>query len=123
MAGRGFYVNFKVPELEAAIKNISKYDARTRIKMESVIRSSTKSIKSGVLKRINDKTGYLRKHTVDNFNNKSLTGVVKEKAPHAHLVEFGHKGPNPAREHPTMRPAFEDEKPRLIKGLSEAVKP
>ena len=123
MAGRGFYVNFKIPELDKAIKNLSKYDTRTTVEIENVIQGSTKAIRGGVLKRINDRTGYLRKHTVSGFSKQSLTGVIREKAPHAHLVEFGHKGPKPAKEHPTMRPAFEDERPKLIKGLTEAVKP
>lgn len=123
MSNRGFYVNFKVPELDQAVKNIAKYDAKTAIKIEEQIQSSTRTIRKGVLSRIHDVTGYLRKHTVSNFNKLKLEGVVREKAPHAHLVEFGHKGPHPAPEHPTMRPAFEEERPNLIRGLAEAVKP
>ncbi|GEM_PF-5573255 len=123
MAGRGFYVNFKVPELEAAVKNIGKYDAKTALKIENQIQESTRNIRRGVLRRIHDVTGYLRKHTTSNFNRLKLEGVVREKAPHAHLVEFGHKGPAPAPEHPTMRPAFEEERPNLIRGLEEAIKP
>jgi len=123
MAGRGFYVNFKVPELEAAVKNIGNYDAKTALKIENQIQESTRNIRRGVLRRIHDVTGYLRKHTTSNFNRLKLEGVVREKAPHAHLVEFGHKGPAPAPEHPTMRPAFEEERPNLIRGLEEAIKP
>ena len=123
MAGRGFYVNFKVPELSAVVNNIHRYSTATAVRVENVIQGSTKAIRKGVLRRINDKTGYLRKHTTSNFSKLKLEGVVREKAPHAHLVEFGHKGPAPAPEHPTMRPAFEEERPNLIKGLAEAVKP
>lgn len=123
MAGKGFYINFKVPELQQAIRNISKYDAKTAVKIEDQIQRSTLNIKKGVLRRINDRTGYLRKHTTSSFNRRNIEGAVREKAPHAHLVEFGHAGPFPAPEHPTMRPAFEEERPELIKGLAEAVKP
>ena len=123
MAGRGFYINFKVPELQQAVKNISKYDAKTAVKIEDQIQKSTRNIRQGVLRRIHDVTGYLRKHTASSFNRRNLEGAVREKAPHAHLVEFGHGGPFPAPEHPTMRPAFEEERPELIKGLAEAVKP
>jgi len=123
MAGRGFYVNFKCPELEQAVKDIGKYDAKTALKIENQIQESTRNIRRGVLSRIHDVTGYLRKHTTSNFNRLKLEGVVREKAPHAHLVEFGHKGPAPAPEHPTMRPAFEEERPNLIRGLEEAIKP
>jgi HK97 gp10 family phage protein len=123
MAGRGFYVNFKVPELDVVLNNLDKYDGKTALKIENQIQESTRNIRRGVLSRIHDVSGYLRKHTTSNFNRLKLEGVVREKAPHAHLVEFGHAGPAPAPEHPTMRPAFEEERPNLIRGLSEAVKP
>jgi hypothetical protein len=31
--------------------------------------------------------------------------IARAKAPHAHLVEYGHGGPNPAPAHPFLRPA------------------
>lgn len=34
-----------------------------------------------------------------------IVGVDRNKAPHAHLVEFGHGGPQPAPPHPFLRPA------------------
>jgi hypothetical protein len=123
MAGKGFYIDFKVPELQRAINNLSRYDGKTAMKIEEQIRVSTLAIKRGALRRIHDVTGYLRKHTVSSFSRNKLEGAVREKAPHAHLVEFGHKGPSPAPEHPTLRPAFEDERPNLVRGLEQAVKP
>lgn len=121
--GRGFYVNFKVPELEAAMKSLKTYDAKTVLQIERQVSDSTKAIRKGVVKRIHDVTGYLRKHTSSSFNVLKVEGTVCEKAPHAHLVEFGHGGPAPAKEKPTMRPAFEDERPSLVRGLARAVKP
>ena len=123
MAGRGFYVNFKVPELETAMKILKTYDAKTVLRIEKQVSDSTKAIRKGVARRIHDVSGYLRKHTSSSFNVLKVEGTVREKAPHAHLVEFGHKGPAPAPEHPTMRPAFEDERPNLVNGLARAVKP
>jgi len=123
MAGRGFYINFRVPELDAVLNNISRYDARTAARIEEVVRKSTLAIKRGAASRIHNVTGYLRRHTVSSFRRQTITGTISEKAPHAHLVEFGHGGPASAREHPTMRPAFEDERPNLIQGLAEAVRP
>lgn len=35
-----------------------------------------------------------------------IVGVDRKKAPHAHLVEFGHGGPHPAPAHPFLRPAL-----------------
>lgn len=44
----------------------------------------------------------------------------KGKAPHAHLVEYGHGGPAPAPPHPFIRPAFDtkaDEAYRIIRDV------
>lgn len=149
MAGRGFYVNFKVPEIERTLQQISTYDGKTRLKVEEAVQSSTKAIRNGAVRRINVHTGYLKKHTISSFDRKTVVGAIRAKAPHAHLVEFGAKAatevPDKAKaltidawgnrwyakkaripkraEHPFMRPAFEDEKPNLIRKLSEAVKP
>lgn len=149
MAGRGFYVNFKVPEIEQVLRNMSKYDAKTALKVEGVVHDSTKAIKNGAVRRIHNESGYLKKHTNYSFNKKTITGAIRAKAPHAHLVEFGAKAvvekPKkkkaltvdqfgnrnyakkvniPIRkEHPFMRPSYEDEKPNMIRGLKEAVQP
>lgn len=120
---RGFRVRFDCPELRNVLANMDRYNTRQAVKIENAVQSSTKAIKKGILRRIHDSTGYLRQHTVSSFNKNTVTGVIKEKAPHAHLVEFGHGGPAPAPEHPTMRPAYEDEKPNLIRNLAEAVRP
>lgn len=148
MAGRGFYVNFKVPEIAQALKQIDNYDGKTRLKVEEAVSTSTKAIRKGAIKRIRSATGYLKKHTVSNFIKKDIVGAIRAKAPHAHLVEFGARAATtkpkkekaltidefglrryakvakiPARvERPYMRPAYEDEKPNLIKKLSQAVK-
>ena len=145
MAGRGFYVNFKVPEIQKTLSQISAYDGKARIRVEEAVQKSTKAIRAGMIKRIHNVSGYLKKHTSSSFNKKDVVGLIRAKAPHAHLVEFGHKGalikpknnealgtPYGPREevrtkgvpeHPFARPAYEDEKPTLIRNLSEAVKP
>ena len=123
MAGRGFRVYFDCPELRDVLRNMERYNTRQAVKIENAVKESTKAIRKGVLRRINNHSGYLRQHTKYSFNINTVTGTVSEKAPHAHLVEFGHGGPSPAPEHPTMRPAFEDEKPNLIRNLAAAVRP
>ena len=120
---RGFQVRFDCPELRNVLANMDRYNARQAVKIENAVQASTKAIKKGILRRIHDHSGYLRKHTVSSFNKNTVTGVIREKAPHAHLVEFGHGGPAPAPEHPTMRPAYEEEKGNLIRNLAEAIRP
>jgi HK97 gp10 family phage protein len=152
--GRGFQINFSVPELGEAIRKVGAYDTKTAQKIENQVNKSTKNIANGARRRVPVRSGYLKKHISSRFDARSITGYVAAKAPHAHLVEFGakasHEKPDrkkalkipwhggmgvggeyyaksadiPARrEHPYMRPAFEDEKPNLIRGVKEAVKP
>jgi len=38
----------------------------------------------------------------------AFAGIRPRKAPHAHLVEFGHGGPHPAPPHPFVRPSWDE---------------
>jgi HK97 gp10 family phage protein len=55
----------------------------------------------------------------------AFAGVRPRKAPHAHLVEFGHAGPHPAPPHPFVRPAWDEVKfqvaENIQRGLQKAV--
>jgi HK97 gp10 family phage protein len=152
--GRGFQINYKVPEIQQALNNISAYDGKTRLKIEEAISQSTKAIAAGAKQRVPVRTGNLKKTIKSSFDRGTATGYVKAGKylgsqsggyPYAHLVEFGtkphtivaknakalsirggfieqvnHPG---AQEHPFMRPAFEQEKPNLIRNVTQAVKP
>ena len=137
-------VVFNCPELDTALKNLSRYNNRQAAKVEEAVSKSTKAIRKGAAGRINDETGYLRKHMTSRFDLKNCIGTIRAGAPHAHLVEYGHKGwpVKPKKKkamkikgefvasanqkavsaHPFMRPAYEDEKPHLLHNLAEAVK-
>ncbi len=41
-------------------------------------------------------------------NMVAFAGIRPRKAPHGHLVEFGHGGPHPAPPHPFVRPAWDE---------------
>ena len=149
MARRGFYVDFKVPELEQELAKIGAYDTKTAARVEEAISTSTKNVAVGAKRRVAVRTGKLKKSIRASFNQKTMTGIVAAKAPYAHLIEFGAKPrtvkPNkqkalaidefglrryakeariPARvERPYLRPAFEEEKPNLIKNVKDAVNP
>jgi HK97 gp10 family phage protein len=51
---------------------------------------------------------------------KTASGSITANTFYAHIPEFGSKY---VHERPYMRPAYEDEKPKLIKGIKDAVKP
>jgi len=50
-----------------------------------------------------------------------IVGVDLKKAPHAHLVEFGHGGPRPAAPHPYMRPAVDRKRSRIKRLAADAI--
>ena len=55
----------------------------------------------------------------------AFAGIRPRKAPHAHLVEFGHGGPHPAPPHPFIRPAWDElsgtVKSNLAAGLGRVI--
>ena len=95
-------------------------------KAGDVIENSAKS-------KVNSVTGNLKSsfRTKEMFTEKKQKVSVMAggaKAPHAHLVEYGHRqvtskgevvGDVPA--HPFLRPAFEEHKEALVKSLVQAI--
>ena len=47
----------------------------------------------------------------------AFAGVRPRKAPHAHLVEYGHGGPHPAPPHPFFRPAWDEVKDSVSRNI------
>lgn len=148
MAGN-FRVNVKVPELESAMSKIGAYNGKMALRVEEAISNSTKAIGRGARNRVRSVSGTLKKSIKTKFNKKGCYGEIYSTAPHAHLIEMGVKrskveagkgkflplsvGENvffrkkatiPARPaRPFLKPAFEEEKPNLIRNIEKAVKP
>jgi HK97 gp10 family phage protein len=51
----------------------------------------------------------------------AFAGIRPRKAPHAHLVEFGHGGPQPAPPHPFFRPARDEMLPIVKEDIAKAL--
>jgi len=65
--------------------------------------------------KVKVKTGNLKKGIVaKKFKTKikgqpaAFVAIDRKIAPHAHLVEYGHGGPNPAPPHPFFRPTLDE---------------
>lgn len=74
-------------------------------------------------------TGNLKKATYAAYLNPTLNhpavafaGIRPRKAPHAHLVEFGHGGPHPAPAHPFVRPAWDSVKASVMEKIQQGLK-
>lgn len=52
----------------------------------------------------------------------AFAGIRPRKAPHAHLVEFGHGGPHPAPAHPFVRPAWDGVREQVKRNISLGLK-
>jgi HK97 gp10 family phage protein len=51
----------------------------------------------------------------------ALVAINKNKAPHAHLVEYGHAGPHPAPPHPFFRPGWDANKGKVEQDITEGL--
>ena len=52
----------------------------------------------------------------------AFAGIRPRKAPHAHLVEYGHGGPHPAPPHPFVQPAWDSCKEEVRKNIELGLK-
>jgi len=73
-------------------------------------------------------TGRLKKSIVNKpfsrkqkENPKVFVTIDRKMAPHAHLVEFGHKGPHPAPPHPFFRPVVDSQKSNIMGKIREII--
>jgi HK97 gp10 family phage protein len=132
-------------EIQRAFKDIDNYDDKTQAKIRSAIRSGTENIMRGAKSRIRVHTGNLMKSVKMEYDAAHNRGFVKSDAPHAHLLEKGTRAAFivPKRKkallingkfyasaftaakkaRPFMKPAFDEEKPKVIKAVEEAIKP
>lgn len=101
---------------------------------ESVLKNAARVVESAALNNINDgKTGNLRESVaIEQYKSKGIINyrvIAGGKiAPHAHLVEFGHRIVNKSSEsdadvpaHPFLRKAFDDNKSSIEKAMSDAI--
>ncbi len=51
----------------------------------------------------------------------AITAIDFRKAPHAHLVEYGHGGPHPAPAHPFFRPAWDANREKVTRQIIEDI--
>ena len=51
----------------------------------------------------------------------AFVGIDYSIGPHAHLVEFGHGGPHPAKAHPFFRPAWDSKKSEAEKIIVDGI--
>lgn len=145
MAYGGFRVHVDNSDVTKALERIQLYSKKMPLAVENAVSGSAKAIARGGKQRVRVKSGKLKKSIGSSFDLKKCEGKALVKMPHAHLIEFGAKAsvakPKkkkalkingdflgkakiPARRaFPFMKPAYEAEKPVLLKKIKEAVQP
>jgi len=144
-----FYAKVDRTELNKALKQISFYDGKTRLKVEAAISSGAKRVASDARRKVARDTGALRKSIKSSFTKKNCTGYAKAMSPVAHLIENGVKMSvaKPKRKkvlrinargmvrytkqaviprrrpRPFLAPAYEANESRIIDDIKKAVRP
>lgn len=113
-------------QADKLIKEVNDEKAKLLLSQARLVRDRIKS------RAPKGETGKLKKAAYASVVKASLggpavgfAGIRPRKAPHAHLVEFGHGGPHPAPPHPFVRPAWdgcrEEVKRNIQSGLKKTV--
>jgi len=81
----------KVPEgeLSKAIRQISAWDGKTRLRVEAVLKNGPNAVAREARQRVPVRSGKLKKSIKTRFSTVKLEGQVYSNVPYAHLVEFG----------------------------------
>ena len=129
-------------ELDNLEKQIRIFDVRSRARIYDAVSNATKATGKSARSRIRNKTGTLKKRIRTRMDRNLAIGYVETKAPHSHLIEYGtqrhslgkgikringepvtgdviHPGSKPF---PFMRPAYDQEAPKLIKDVKEILR-
>lgn len=128
-------------DLDNLERNINTYCARVRKELYDAVEKTTRAVGRSARSRIRNKTGHLKKGIKTRMDrSRNAVGWVDSKGPHSHLIEYGtrphrldkgsrkqneamkingdfvkgavnHPGSKP---YPFLRPAYEQETPKLI---------
>ena len=142
-----FYAKVTSNDLTKALSDISAWDGKTRLAIENVLQDSTKNIARGAKPKAAQSSGKIKKSINKGFDRRKPEGLVKAKTSYAHIVEFGAKAhivkaknkkalpisaggelvlrksaKIPARKgRPFIKPAFEEEEPKLVSNMKKVL--
>lgn len=140
-----FVVRVDAPDIQGALDKIGAFNGRARKKIEDAVEKSTGNVQAGAQARVARKSGKTKASIKKKFDRNKVVGEVFTKRPTGHLIELGTKpheiearrakaltikGGFARRVHhpgtaakPFMKPAADAEMPKLVRNITEAVKP
>ena len=124
------YVTVKMEGLDELTKALEKLAKGLHPDdVEPILNQGAKIIAEAMRGKVPVKTGALKKSIKTKKLKRlgaqpapSIAAIDRKKAPHAHLVEFGHGGPQPAPPHPFFRPAVDENENRVYKHVEDGIK-
>jgi len=123
-------------KMQIALKGMDRFERNTNKLIKEVTKEKTKLLLKQarlVRDRIKQKapvgpTGNLKKAAYAKALPETMSslavafaGIRPRRAPHAHLVEYGHGGPHPAPPHPFFRPAVDEVKDKVMRNIKEGL--
>jgi len=126
------YITVKMEGLDELSKALKKLaDGLPPEQVEPILKQGAKTITDSMKQKApKGPTGNLKKAIkVKKLKNNNyaqpavyIAAVDRKKAPHAHLVEFGHGGPHPAPPYPFFRPAVDENENKVYKDVEDGIK-
>lgn len=132
-----------------AMRDVHNYGEATQTAIKGVVRNGTKAVYDAAWRKAPMKSGNLRAGIHQKYDDTNNIGTVTSRAPHGHLVEFGTNkrfvySPNMGGKHarlmpdgrfvkgltsagsmpsrPFMRPAIEQERPKINAAMERVLK-
>ena len=150
---KGNMVHVSLKEIKNEFRKIGQINDKQRTQLNTVFRSATNAVFEHAKRRVPQRRDISAKSSlkgslVQEYDSNKMEGIVRAKAPHAHLIEFGvkpalsypikknnlammhnghvitpHNAMIPGRPaQPFLRPSFEQEKPRIISEVKKVFK-
>ena len=89
MSKNPLIIEGEIEGLDEAIKRLKSYDSESGKKIRKVVSRSGRSVASQAKFRVPVRSGKLQKSIKARFDTRHIESVVKARAPHAHLIEYG----------------------------------
>lgn len=109
------YMKVDASAMTDALKQISAWDGKTRLKVEDVMKRGTKRIQREAKERAAVRSGTLKKSIKSRFRATRCEGEVYTKLPYAHIVEYGAKAHEIKAKNKKALRFYKDNKPVFAK--------
>jgi HK97 gp10 family phage protein len=112
-------IKLKIKGLDDVLHEFSRYDTETRVEVRKVVKASATRIRKAAQGRVPVDTGEMKKRIRAKYASDGLSAEIAPQSSLAHFVEFGTVQ---ARAQPFMAPTAEEERPKYLADVEQALK-